>query len=226
VPDAVPEPVRDWGQAIDLGEISGEPISSVGDPGSLTEAGGGVYDVPLPDGTTGVAKMLPDTPRRRAQLQRELEGAYQASRTGIGGRAHGLARAVVNGQQRIGIVMDKAGGGFIDVAARESWTPEQAAAATAEAAQWRSAVNETTIETLDAYRQRLLDNGSYYSGELQYFVDGNGALRPIDFQGIEPLPAEPAARQKAIDEHNAQFAKERAKLEKIAAQNAAGQDAP
>jgi hypothetical protein len=224
VPGAVPEPIRDWAQAMDLGDLSGsEPLSSVGDPGSLTEAGGGVYDVPLPDGSTGVAKMLPDTPRRRAALERELEGAYQASRTGIAGRAHGLATAVINGNRRIGIVMDKAGGGFIDVAPRESWTPEVAEAATAEAAHWRSAVNETTIETLDAYRQRLLDNGQHYSGELQYFVDENGRFQPIDFQGIEALPAEPEARQRAVDEHNEQFKKERDKLEEIAAENAAGQ---
>ena len=227
VPGAVPEPIRDWAQAMDLGDLSGaEPLSSVGDPGSLTEAGGGVYDVPLPDGSTGVAKMLPDTPRRRAALEQELEGAYQASRTGIAGRAYGLARAVINGYQRIGIVMDKASGGFIDVAPRESWTPEVAEAATTEAAHWRSAVNETTIETLDAYRQRLLDNGQHYSGELQYFVDEAGRFQPIDFQGIEPLPAEPEARQNAIDEHNQQFAKEQDKLEKIAAENAAGHGTP
>ncbi len=227
VPGAVPEPIRDWGQAMDLGDLSGsEPISSVGDPGSVTQAGGGVYDVPLPDGSTGVAKMLPDNPRRRAAIEGELEGAYQASRTGIGGRAYGLARAVINGNQRIGFVMDKAGGGFIDLAPRESWTPEVAAAATAEAAHWRSAVNETTIETLDAYRQRLLDNGQHYSGELQYFVDENGRFQPIDFQGIDPLPAEPEARQKAIDAHNKQFAKEHDDLEKIAAENAAGHGTP
>ena len=227
VPGAVPESIRDWAQAIDLGDLSGaEPISSVGDPGSVTEAGGGVYDVPLPDGSTGVAKMVPDNPRRRAAVEAELERAYQASRTGIGGRAYGLACAVINGNQRIGFVMDKAGGGFIDLAPRESWTPEVAAAATAEAAHWRSAVNETTIETLDAYGQRLLDNGQHYSGELQYFVDENGRFQPIDFQGIDPLPTEPEARQKAIDEHNKQFAKEHDDLEKIAAENAAGHGPP
>ena len=224
VPAAVPEPVRDWSQAIDLGDLSGRPLlSSVGDKGSVSTAGGGVFEVTLPDGTKAVAKMMPDMARRRAGLEQELKGAYQASRTGIGGRAYGVARAVINGQPKIGIVMERAEGGFISVAKGENWTAADLQAATDEAAHWRSKVNDETVASLEAYRSRLLANGQYYSGELQFFVDENGQIRPIDFQGLHPLPTDPVERQEAIESHNADFDRQREALEAIAKENAAKQ---
>jgi hypothetical protein len=171
-------------------------------------------------------KLLRDGPRRRAQLAQELEGAYQASRTGIAGRAYGLGRAVMNGDPMIGIVMDKAPGGFVSPSRTENMTTEQEAAAKVEAAQWRAAVNERTLETLEAYRTRLLAGGQAYTGELQFFVDDTGAIRPIDFQALKPLPVDPAARDAAIASHNAEFQSHREALEAISKENAAKQGTP
>jgi hypothetical protein len=224
VPEAVPEPVRDWSQAMDLGDLSGSPrLASAGDPGSVATAAGGVYEVTLPDGTRAVVKLMPDRGPRRVALEEELEGAYQAARTGLGGRAYGVARAIINGNPKIGIVMEKAPGGFVNTVSRGEMTEEQYAAAGQEAAQWRSKVNDNTLQSLEAYRARLLANGQFYHGELQFFVDENGTIRPIDFQGMERLPTNPEDQEQAIATHNEVFEAAREHLDEIAKENAAKQ---
>jgi hypothetical protein len=221
------EPVRDWNQARDLGDLSTQSVlSSAGDPGSVTTAGGGAYDVTLDDGTPGVAKLLPDTSRRRTELSNELEGAYQASRTGFAGNAQGVVRAIVNGQPKIGIAMAKAQGGFIEALPPQGSTPEQKAAAQTEAARWRDAVNADTAASLQEYGERLLANGFHYGGELQFFVDDAGIVRPIDFAGIKPLSTDPVERAIEIKKHTDSFDSQTKALEKIAAENAAKRGAP
>ena len=195
VPDALTTRPADWAEATDLGDLpSSLPrMSSAGEAGSVARLGphSGAYLIERPDGSEWVVKLRPDGSGFRAQAIAEYEGLLGAAATGYGPTPYGLVRATIAGQDYAGVAMAQAPGGFIGTSAVDP----------AETEQWRAAVTFDTVRQYDQYLQRLLDAGYYVRTDLQVFVDGDGNLRPIDFEFVAALPADPAARRTAIENH-------------------------
>lgn len=163
---------------------------------------------------------------RRPDFERELAGAIAAARSRHGPRVHGLVDV---GQGWLAFAMDVQEGHFRDIAVRRL-TYEHRSAALPQARQARRAITERTIVDLQAFRSDLLLQGYYYRGELQYLIGPDGSLRPIDFQGIEPLPQDrrtreettrgvPDPRAAAVEQHNRIFSEEEALLRRIVQSN-------
>jgi hypothetical protein len=144
----------------------------------------------------------------------------------------------MEGQLLVGLAMDMAPGGFVSAVRPERppgfefMTPEQQHAielaneaayqsALPEAARWRAAVGERTVESLDTYGDGLLKNGYANTGELQFFVDGSGKIRPIDFTGIKPLPEDHTSPEAVdmIQQHMEHFDSARKHLLEIVEEN-------
>ena len=72
------------------------------------------------------------------------------------------------------------------------------------------------------YGQKLLDEGSYYEGQVQGLVDKSGRWRAIDFQAIRKLPSKANVREyeKAVNDHWRNINGEATKHEKLAKANA------
>lgn len=215
-----PPPLFDWAHAHALPGLTDAPrVSSGGDEGSLVAGGGGVFRTHLPDGTPVVVKLLPDTPRRRSQLLSEAAGAWAAEQAG-GGRAYGLVVTTVDGHKRVGLAMQEAPGGFLDVIPSRTLPSDVHAREEVAAAARRAAVGAGTVDQLRAFSDALLARGWHYSGEVQMFVDDAGGFHPIDFQGITRLPTEPAARDAALADHRANLEPTEARLRGLATGNA------
>ena len=191
-----------WDEATDLRELppSLQRLSSGGEAGSVARLGAhsGVYLVDRPDGSQWVVKLWPDDTssqaRFRAQALAEHDGLYGAASTGYGPTPYGLVRATIDGRQYAGVAMAPVPGGFIGTSSVDP-------VAIAETERWRAAVTFDTVRQFDEYLDRLLDAGYYVRTDLQHFVDGDGNLRPIDFEFVAKLPEEPAARAAAIEGH-------------------------
>src|SRR2546423_13933336 len=88
-------------------------------------------------------------------------------------------------------------GGFTTAETEAAPGTAEHAAHEREAAYYASRITTQTYQDIDQYASELLMIGYYYDGEMQGFVDGNGRWRPIDFQAVEKLPADPAKRKEA-----------------------------
>ncbi|HET6874709.1 MAG TPA: hypothetical protein VFH70_08025 [Acidimicrobiales bacterium] len=228
-----PPSLAGWDNPIQAGRLDrSDRLGSAGNFGSI--AGGrsaaGVYPIRLPDGTEAVAKLYPSG-YDRARIDLEMRNAQAAASTGHAGRVYGIAEGTADGEHLSGFAMDRAEGGFIDSDEEpnpgDTLTNDQM-----EAAHWRSAVNDETPDRLMQYGRELALRGfGYWDGELQFFVDGQGHIRPMDFQGIsrldEPatltdnqLDSEAGRIVDRIDAHMRRINAQAEDLRRIAAQNA------
>lgn len=161
-------------------------------------------------GTEVVAVVKILRPSRAKAFQNEVAGAKAAAATGLGPPFYG----VIDVPGGLAFAMGKVEGGFtqnFSTAPKDS--PEYAKAA-AETAQATAAVSEQTIRDMENYGDALVHLGYHYSGELQGLIGPDGRWRPIDFQGVAPLPTDPAERKKAIVRHREQVADEVKSLQK------------
>ncbi len=193
-----------------------KPLSASGYQSTLSGDKVGVFDGQIPGVKEPVVVKV--YPEGHPVYERDLRGAEAAGKTGVGPKFYG---EVDVGPGKKAFAMEKVPGGFPDTPPLGEALPEQAAAATKQAAQARAKVGPQTIRDVQDFGERYLKQGRYYFGELQGLIDENGRWRPIDFQGTKALPpeAQAAEREAAIKKHNAIFKAETDALSKIAAEN-------
>jgi len=79
------------------------------------------------------------------------------------------------------------------------------AAAAAESAQAAGRINGQTFRDVRDFADAVLDQGYAYGGagggEVQGLIGPGGRWKPIDFQGLSPLPTDPTLRAEALTEH-------------------------
>lgn len=155
-----------------------------------------------------VVKVL-RTSRAKA-FQNEVAGAKAAAATGLGPPFFG----VVDVPGGLAFAMGKVEGGFTQNFSTKPKDSPAYAKAAAETAQANAAISPQTTRDMENYGDALVHLGYHYSGELQGLIGPDGRWRPIDFQGVGPLPADPAQRSKAIERHREQVAGEVKSLEK------------
>lgn len=161
-------------------------------------------------GTEVVAVVKILRPSKAKAFQNEVAGAKAAAATGLGPPFYG----VIDVPGGLAFAMGKVEGGFTQNFSTAPRDSPQYAKAAAETAQANAAISEQTIRDMENYGDALVHLGYHYSGELQGLIGPDGRWRPIDFQGVAPLPADPAERSKAIARHRQQVADEARSLQK------------
>ena len=99
--------------------------------------------------------------------------------------------------------MDEVPGGFADAAAASD-DVAKAAANKAEMLKNAENIKPVTFEDLNKFREEMFNQGFFYDGELQGFVDASGRWRPIDMQGASPV-SKAASIEEARKVHNKTF---------------------
>ena len=185
-------------------------MSVSGFPGSLPP-GYGVFrkSVQLPTGEVvdAVVKIYPG--ERAPQYAKEVAGAMAAARTGLGPRFYGRVPIATDpryarpGQPDLAFAMEPVEGAFAHPGI-EPGDPGYAAAA-AESAQAAGRINGQTFRDVRDFADAVLDQGYAYGGagggEVQGLIGPGGRWKPIDFQGLSPLPTDPTLRAEALTEH-------------------------
>jgi hypothetical protein len=182
-----------------------KPLSSSGSASSLVPADQyGVFEGTIPGVKDPVAiKVYPDP---HSVFAPDLEGAEAAAKTGYGPKFYGKVDA---GSGKQAFAMEKIAGGFPTPGARTKEAIEQAAKAAA-------SITRQTIADIEDYSRKLLQEGYYYSGEVQGLVDDKGRWRPIDFQAIRKLPLQGApGYDKAVKTHKGNIEDEVKLLKKL-----------
>lgn len=177
-------------------------LSSAGAAGSGQGANVGVYRTTI-SGVSHPVVVKTFRPGQAGRMEKELAAAIAAERTGVGTKIYG--KVVYDsplGGKRIGFAMDEVKGGFADAfmgPADAGWTANRLE-------MLRNAENVTpgTLEDLDKFRQGMFDQGFYYKGDLQGFVDSNGSWRAIDVQGASPI-SEASSVDEAFLQHQKVF---------------------
>jgi hypothetical protein len=148
----------------------------------------------------------------RTVFERDLAGARVAARTGYGPRFFGeMSVPEHEGLPGRAFAMERVEGSF--PIAEEGAAP----AALAEAGTALAALSRRTIEDVRGYGDELIRLGYHCSGEVQGLIAPDGRWRPIDFQGIDRLPTEEAARIEAMENHARNLATEVEQLEGLLA---------
>ncbi len=198
-------------------------MSVSGYPGSLPP-GYGVFRKPvrLPSGEVvdAVVKIYPG--ERAPQYEKEVGGAMAAARTGLGPRFYGRipvatdARYAQKGRSDLAFAMEPVEGAFAQPGV-DPGDPGYAAAA-AESAQAAGRINGQTFRDVRDFGDAVLDQGYAYGGagggEVQGLIGPAGRWKPIDFQGLAPLPADPTLRAEALSEHDGWVQRELDDLQK------------
>ncbi len=162
-------------------------LTSAGFSGSGQGAGVGVFKTTIPGVSHPVVvKMFPKG--LESKMEEELAAALAAEKTGFGPKVHGkvTGKATAEAPERVGFAMDEVQGGFADSFAASD---DAAKAAANQADMMKNAANITpqTFTDLHAFRDAIFEQGFYFRGELQGFVDASGRWKPIDMAGAEPL---------------------------------------
>lgn len=188
-------------------------LSSTGFAGSGQGANVGVYKTSIP-GVSQPVIVKTFRPGQASRMEAELAAAIAAERTGVGPKVYGkIVYDSPTGGKRIGFAMDEVKGGFADAfagAADAGWTTHRLE-------MLRNAENITpgTLQDLEKFRQGMLDQGFYYKGDLQGFVDSKGNWRAIDVQGASPI-SEAGSLDEALVQHKKVFDDMRDLLERRA----------
>ena len=190
------------------------PMEVSGFAGSLAGAnprfGAFEHRIKTEQGTEVTAVIKVMRANRAQAFQNELAGAKAASATGLGPPFYG----VVDVPGGLAFAMGKVEGGFTQNFSNAPKDSPEYATAAAETAQATAAVSPQTVRDMENYGDALVHLGYHYSGELQGLIGPDGRWRPIDFAGVSALPADPAARTKAITRHRDQITDEVKTLEK------------
>jgi hypothetical protein len=146
-----------------------------------------------------------------SQFAKEVAGAQAAAATGMGPEFYGQVSVPIDAQYArprtndLAFAMEPIEGAF----ARHGTEPGDPghAQAVAESEAAASRIGDNTIEDVHDFASAILNQGYYYGGshggEVQGLIGPGGEWRPIDFQGLNPLPSpqDAAAYQDAISEH-------------------------
>jgi hypothetical protein len=168
--------------SIPSGSLDTAPkLESLGSSGSV---GLGVRPYRLPTGEDGAVKLYYENQGRI--VESEVASMKAAEKTGFGPKVYGVTTYyAANGDKMLGIVMEKVPGGFADTISSST----DMAKHQAELVQNAKYINHHTFRDLMAYRDRILEQGFFYRGDLQGFVAPNGHWRPIDLQSAVPVDA-------------------------------------
>ena len=62
-------------------------------------------------------------------------------------------------------------------------------------------ITDGTLNDVQQFGNELLGQGYYYDGEIQGLIDFGGRYRPIDFEKVRPLSADPRIRAEQLRSH-------------------------
>jgi hypothetical protein len=173
-------------------------------PGRVMTEQGNVVDA--------VVKIIPPGKRGREIFDREVAGAKAAAATGTGPAFYGVL-PVENG---LAFAMEPVRGGFPDSPGTLPKGSPERQTAEREAQAARLSVTAQAAQDARNYGDALLHQGyGYYKGEIQGLIGPDGRWRPIDFAGIDPLPAGPAERAAALARHHETVEQQAKHLEEL-----------
>ncbi|HXH22488.1 MAG TPA: hypothetical protein VNN10_10685 [Dehalococcoidia bacterium] len=199
-------------------------LSASGFKGTLASREGfGVFEGRVPGVSEPVAvKVYPAS--MNEMFEADMAGARAASQTGRGPKFYGEVPA---GPGKRAFAMEKLQGGFAENLSDAPQNSPEFQAAQKQADFYASKVGPQTVQDVEAFGRSMLQQGSYYDGEVQGLVDANGRWKAIDFQPVRPLPPKGTpAYDAAVQRHNDMIKLEADGYRKIAQQNAARTGTP